>query len=100
MKEQLRTDESSEPLHPLIPDVIENPKEQERQIVKDERDESGNGYVEVLLEAAPMRTQAITHQFKVGYEVTDKSGGTPGKRWQKMNEEDLGQCPTQGRSTR
>jgi hypothetical protein len=96
MSEGIHQEGSFEPSYSLIPDIIEEPekKTEERQIIKDERDANGNGYVEIFMEAAPMRTNGPTHHFKVGYEVTDKPGGIPGKRWQKVAEaEDFGPVP-------
>lgn len=89
-------EESFEPRpHAGMPDMIEGIEGATNSwhIVKDERGANGNGYVEVFLEASPNRTNGVTHHFKVGYRVTDKPGGTPGKRWEMVNEEDLGPVP-------
>jgi len=67
---------------------------QKMQILKDERDANGNGYVEVLMEATPTGSDKRVHQFKIGYMVSNKECG-PGKKWQKMpgSETDLGPKP-------
>ncbi len=66
------------------------PAKEKWQVVKDKRDVNGNDYVEIILEAAPMRTSGVTHRYKIGYRVADQPGGTPGsKRWEKLNEKDL-----------
>ena len=80
-----------------IPETVEIKdavvKEKEKpQIFKDERDANGNGYVEFFIEATPVHMNEI-HNFRVGYQVTDKLGGMPGKKWQKAYEEDFGPLP-------
>ena len=89
--------ENELPIGGSIPDSIEIKdaivEEKEKpQIFKDERDINGNGYVEFLIEATPVRTDGV-HQFKVGYQVSNIPSGLPGKQWQKLNENDLGPLP-------
>ena len=94
MREQGREKEYAE-IPPQIPDFIEKAIKDPDifNVVKDERNGAGNGYVEVLIETTAPQKDGFKHRIKVGYEVTDKPGGTPGKRWQKWNEEDWGRIP-------
>jgi hypothetical protein len=82
-----------------IPEIsrVDNPPKTERkgkyQIIEDKRDSNGNGYVEYFMEAPAAGKDLGLHQFKVGYQVSDRSEGTGGKRWEKVHEEDLGLAP-------
>ena len=79
-----------------LPEKIEikdaTEKKEDMKILKDYRDANGNGDVVVLKEATPVRMSEV-HQFEVIYKVSDKPGGTSGKQWEKMQEEDLGPAP-------
>jgi hypothetical protein len=78
----------------IIPNIIKADKiaqkEEYFQVIKDgdERDANGNGHVAVLAESGG-------RQYKISYMVSDKEGGTPGKKWEKVpgSEEDLGPVP-------